>query len=857
MASFRGTCKQLMLSGIAILMVSFAACGGNGGSIFSDNGLSSANLKSLELSVGSLCPVFDPDTLSYSVEVPSTTESIDISPVGTASDATVAISVNGTKVETNTIPAKIALASATTTIIFDVSAKKNTITKQYTVVVKKLTGASTNANLSGISLSAGNLSPFFDPNITAYNAELPKGTESVSVTAIAAGVGATVKVNGTEKQPVSILSKDLENPVSVEVTAEDGTTKKVYSVVVKIITTSQSANADLVRLTLSSGMLSPVFSANTLAYSTELPKDTKEVSVTATAAGINATVTVNDDKVDSAKQSSAITLVEGNNLITVVVTAENGKIKKTYTITATVLAAEVSPNANLAKLVLSKGNLNPAFSEDVTSYTSIVSNSDSSITVTPTAVSQKAAVTVNTFPVSSGTESQPIILNEGENTITIVVTPQDTIKPKTYTLNVTREAAGQSTNANLQSLTLSQGSLKPVFSSGETDYTAEVSSDVTLITVTPVAESLKATIKVKGETVLSNTASQNITLKEGDNNINIVVTSESGDIKTYKVNVTRRAAGASTNADLQTLSLSQGTLVPGFASATFVYTSSVANDVSSITVTPTTSDSKATVTVNTKAVSSGSPSDAIALSEGANTITVVVTAEDGKATNTYTVTVTRLGYVPPVASTNANLYSLALSDITLVPAFAAATTAYTASVANTVASTMVTPTVADAKATVAVNGVAVTSGSATSVALGEGTNTINVLVTAEDTKVTKTYAVTVTRQAAGPSSNADLSSVTLTKKWTQGIAAKTRVLDVTLDPAVTEYDVICAADSWEILPTVNTVVVKSDADATVKITNQDVSVVTLPKKNPTTISVEVTAADTITKKTYKFKLHRP
>jgi hypothetical protein len=61
----------------------------------------------------------------------------------------------------------------------------------------------------------------------------------------------------------------------------------------------------------------------------------------------------------------------------------------------------------------------------------------------------------------------------------------------------------------------------------------------------------------------------------------------------------------------------------------------------STTVTSTTDDAKATVTVNNEAVVSGDASEPIVLSEGLNTITVIVTAEDEITTNTYTIEVTR------------------------------------------------------------------------------------------------------------------------------------------------------------------------------------------------------------------------
>jgi flagellar capping protein FliD len=96
-----------------------------------------------------------------------------------------------------------------------------------------------------------------------------------------------------------------------------------------------------------------------------------------------------------------------------------------------------------------------------------------------------------------------------------------------------------------------------------------------------------------------------------------------------------------TDATLSTLVLSSGTLVPSFASATINYTAQVDYSTTDLTVTPTTSDSKASIKVNNVTVASGSTSAAINLNTGANIITIVVTAEDGTTTKTYKLTVTR------------------------------------------------------------------------------------------------------------------------------------------------------------------------------------------------------------------------
>jgi hypothetical protein len=96
-----------------------------------------------------------------------------------------------------------------------------------------------------------------------------------------------------------------------------------------------------------------------------------------------------------------------------------------------------------------------------------------------------------------------------------------------------------------------------------------------------------------------------------------------------------------TNASLNGLSLSQGTLSPAFAAATRAYAASVPHSVSSLTLTPTLADSTATVTVNGTPVASGNASGVISLAVGANVISVVATAEDGTTRTTTTITVTR------------------------------------------------------------------------------------------------------------------------------------------------------------------------------------------------------------------------
>ena len=139
----------------------------------------------------------------------------------------------------------------------------------------------------------------------------------------------------------------------------------------------------------------------------------------------------------------------------------------------------------------------------------------------------------------------------------------------------------------------------------------------------------------------------------------------------------------STDATLSGLTLS-GVDFGTFNAATTDYTASVDHDVGETTVTPTTNDDGATYAIKLGGVTDADGT--VSLSVGSNVITVDVTAEDGNASKTYTVTVTRAA--PP--STDAALGGLSLSGVDF-GTFNAATTDYTASVANDVTETTVSP----------------------------------------------------------------------------------------------------------------------------------------------------------------------
>ncbi len=79
--------------------------------------------------------------------------------------------------------------------------------------------ASSNANLKGLTLSSGTLTPAFDPNVTSYSVTLPYNVTELWVSTSRADAKATATVEGSREMKVGF------NKRTVIVTAENGATK--------------------------------------------------------------------------------------------------------------------------------------------------------------------------------------------------------------------------------------------------------------------------------------------------------------------------------------------------------------------------------------------------------------------------------------------------------------------------------------------------------------------------------------------------------------------------------------------------------------------------------------------------------
>ena len=124
-------------------------------------------------------------------------------------------SMDGTNNETPSGSASVAIVSAST---------PDDSEPDYT---PSTPGKSGNNALSALTVSAGTLTPAFDPAVTDYTLSLPLRTNKITFTATPSDSKATVQGDG------EVALRSGENKVAVVVTAEDGSAK-TYSITVKV-----------------------------------------------------------------------------------------------------------------------------------------------------------------------------------------------------------------------------------------------------------------------------------------------------------------------------------------------------------------------------------------------------------------------------------------------------------------------------------------------------------------------------------------------------------------------------------------------------------------------------------------------
>ena len=789
---------------------------------------------------------FSSATTSYSAQVANSVTQTTVTPTVNDSGARHIIKLGGVTDSDRTI----SLAVGSNVITVEVTAEDGETTKTYTVTVTRSAPPSSDATLSALTLSRVDFGTFSSAT-TSYSAQVANSVTQTTVTPVVNDSGASriIKLGGVTDSDGTVSLAVGSNVITVEVTAEDDSTKKTYSVTV----TRTAAPVSAPDLTV------PYVSTFTNLYGYD-PSFTLGVNVINQGSGssgsttlryyrsADSTITSGDTEVGTdavGGLAASGRSVEGIDLTAPsapgtyyygacvdAVPDESDTTNNCSPGIAFVVPAVTSTDATLSGLSLSGVNFG-TFASGTTAYSVQIANSVSQTTVTPIVNHSGASYVIK---LGGETDSDGTVsLTVGKNVITVEVTAEDDSATKTYTVNVTR-AEPPSIDATLKGLTLSRVDFG-TFDSTTTSYSAQVANSVTETNVTPTVNHSGASyvIKFGGETDSDGT----ISLAVGSNVIKVEVTAGDGQTtKTYTVTVTR-AAPPSSDATLKALSLS-GINLGTFRAATTSYSVQVANSVSQATVTPTLNDSGASYVIKLGGVTDADGT--VSLAVGSNVITVVVTAEDTTTTRTYTVTVTRAApTTPEQLSSDAALSALTLSGVNF-GTFDSTTISYSARVANSVSQTNVTPTVnhTGASYVIKLGGVTDADGS---VSLSVGKNVITVKVTAEDDSTTKTYTVTVTRSAPF-ATDATLSALTLSGVDFGTFASRTTFYTASVANSVSLTNVT---------PTLN----DSDASYVIKlggVTDSDGTVTLAVGSN--VITVEVTAEDDSTKKTYTVTVTR-
>ncbi|MBS2099619.1 cadherin-like beta sandwich domain-containing protein, partial [Carboxylicivirga linearis] len=681
---------------------------------------------------GSLIDEFASGTTNYNIDVPANTESSVITASTNDANSTIAITNNG----------NIDLTSGSGTATITVTAESGDEVT-YTVNISVL---SDDATLSAINID-DSLVDGFDAATTTYNVSVAANTTSVSIAATANDTKASVAI--TNSGTIDVTSGSAT--ATITVTAEDGT-EMIYTVNITVL--SNDATLSAINI---DGVLIADFDAATTSYDIIVPAGTSGTTVSAS---------VNDPKSSLAiTDNGTIDLTSGSATVEITVTAEDATTK-TYTVNITVEV--LSDDATLSAINVD-GSLITGFSANTTSYNITVAAGTTSATITASTNDSNASLVIPNNGV--------VDLTSGSGSVSITVTAEDATE-LTYTVNI----IVLSDNATLSTLYI-DGDMIAGFDPATINYNVSVAAGTTSVLVSASANDVDATLAI--------TNNGTIDVSSGSATVEITVTAQDGSSMTYTINITV----LSNDATLSAININ-GALISGFDATTTTYDITVAANTSSVSITATASDAKASV-----AITNGGTIDVTA---GSATATINVTAEDGTEM-IYTVNITVLSDIATLSAINV--------DGTLIDGFDAATTTYYVTVAANTSSVSITATATDIKASVAI-----TNGGTINVTSGSATATIT--VTAEDgTEMIYTVNITVLSDIA------TLSAINVDGTLIDGF-----------DAATTTYNVTAAANTTSISITATA----TDAKASVAITNSGTIDVT---SGSATAIITVTAED--------------
>ena len=308
----------------------------------------------------------------------------------------------------------------------------------------------------------------FNPDVETYEISVPYETREVSFVPTANHEGARIKIQSNRDSILpgvipprwytvnsGTASKNFDLPYAVgdatttftiRVEAEnydyvDPPSYKEY--IVKITREEPSHDAYLKALSADNteNWQPDPFIRTTLNYEATVKEGSSTVTITATTNHPGATLTINGMAAQSGVASDPIDLVDIYTTIEIVVTAQDGTTKMTYTIEFyNQNLVEKTNNADLRSLKVNYGLMTPKFKPAVTEYEVTATEDTYSVDIIPRTDDRLATYEVfaGTRKIGDYNNNYALALEDGENEVRIVVTSPDKTVTKEYTVMIYR-----------------------------------------------------------------------------------------------------------------------------------------------------------------------------------------------------------------------------------------------------------------------------------------------------------------------------------------------------------------------------------------------------------------------------------
>lgn len=285
----------------------------------------------------------------------------------------------------------------------------------------------------------------FQPTVTSYTYLVSNAVQEITINPTATDPSAAIRVNGsvvnsgTSSEPIPLHIGDNEIPIDVQ--AVNSSYTQQYTIVVKR-SAGNNTNVALSALQLN-GVHLQGFDPTVTSYTYTVHNASASISILPTTADTAASVKVNGTVINS-EQPIPVDLTVGNNEIDIMVIAQDPAYTQTYRLNIYRQKAD----ATLKKLqidgheltrgynVMPGQNQSPGFEPNVMTYSYEAPNGVNEIIVTAEPSDSNAVFFVNGVQISGGTDSLPITLAHGVQTIQVEVHAEDRSFKEQYDITV-------------------------------------------------------------------------------------------------------------------------------------------------------------------------------------------------------------------------------------------------------------------------------------------------------------------------------------------------------------------------------------------------------------------------------------